>query len=172
MKTAVATEPRAWIGCLACYNSGNLRGEWVDALEAGEFTTEQLHGGATSHEELWVFEHEGLYLSGECSPTEAQDIAEKLSAVADDMREALGLYADNYHQTVASVDIEEFEARFCGEWESFEAFCEHDIEANGLLRGAPELFVKYFDLERYAEDVEHDYTVLSTRSSNVYVFSD
>ena len=25
-------EPRAWVGCLACYNEGNLNGDWYLSL--------------------------------------------------------------------------------------------------------------------------------------------
>ena len=33
------TTPRAWIGCLACYNEGRLVGDWYDAINAAEVTT-------------------------------------------------------------------------------------------------------------------------------------
>ena len=29
-------EPRVWIGCLACYNEGRLRGDWFSAAEAAD----------------------------------------------------------------------------------------------------------------------------------------
>lgn len=36
--TAISTTPRAWIGCLACYNEGRLVGDWFDAVTADEVT--------------------------------------------------------------------------------------------------------------------------------------
>ena len=30
-RTNTDTRPRAWIGCLACYNNARLVGEWFDA---------------------------------------------------------------------------------------------------------------------------------------------
>lgn len=33
-----------WIGCLACYNSGRLVGEWCEAEDAGYVTPDDLHG--------------------------------------------------------------------------------------------------------------------------------
>ena len=34
-RTNTDTTPRAWIGCLACYNDGRLVGDWVDAVRTG-----------------------------------------------------------------------------------------------------------------------------------------
>ena len=65
------TTPRAWIGCLACYNEGRLVGDWYDAINADEVTTYDLHGAhsrADSHDELWVMDHENIPVSGEMSP--------------------------------------------------------------------------------------------------------
>lgn len=38
--------PRVWIGCLHCYNSGGLVGEWFDAVDAEEVTLTHVHRGA------------------------------------------------------------------------------------------------------------------------------
>ncbi len=53
---------RIWVGCLACYNAGVLIGEWIDVTETAEdeLTPELIHGRDTSHEELWVMDHEGF----------------------------------------------------------------------------------------------------------------
>lgn len=71
---------RAWVGCLACYNGGTLRGEW---LEVDDLENDEVIAGLCSdpsHEERWVFDHEGLAASGEMSPAEA---ASRARAVAD-----------------------------------------------------------------------------------------
>lgn len=34
---------RVWIGCLACYNNGDLTGKWYAATDAADITTERLH---------------------------------------------------------------------------------------------------------------------------------
>lgn len=71
MTTSTDYEPRAWVGCLACYNNGTLKGEWldVDGLEDAE-TLEQVCPDP-SHEELWVMDHENMATGGEMSPAEA-----------------------------------------------------------------------------------------------------
>lgn len=75
METVTAaswTEPRAWVGCLACYNEARLTGQWltVDELEDADNLAE-LICAQDNHEEFWIFDHEGLPISGECSPDEA-----------------------------------------------------------------------------------------------------
>ena len=83
----LTTEPRVWVGCLACYNGGDLHGEWLDP-ESGpdwECGRVDLNG---PHEETWVFDHEGLPISGECSPAEAARVAELLADIAADERPA------------------------------------------------------------------------------------
>lgn len=90
MMTTTSSTPRAWVGCLACYNAGRLVGEWVDGVEAGGYVPCQMPG----HEEFHVFDHEGYgaALSGECSPAEAQDIAEWLDEVDEDDRGAFAAF--------------------------------------------------------------------------------
>ena len=53
---------RIWVGCLACHAAGERIGEWVDVAETAEdeVTPEFIHGRDTSHEELWVMDHEGF----------------------------------------------------------------------------------------------------------------
>lgn len=64
MTAAVATDqtPKVWIGCLACYNSGYLVGDWFDAVDADETTLADVHRGSgrpyAACEELWCFDHE------------------------------------------------------------------------------------------------------------------
>ena len=46
MSAAVVTEPRVWIGCLACYNSGQLVGHWYPATEAGDVDLDSIRANA------------------------------------------------------------------------------------------------------------------------------
>jgi antirestriction protein len=86
MITARKVDPQVWIGCLACYNAGRLVGDWYSADTADLVTPADLHKRETSHEELWVMDHEGFCgtLDGECSPSEAAEIAEALSDLTED----------------------------------------------------------------------------------------
>ena len=35
----ITDQPAAWIGCLSCYNNGQLRGRWITAQEAADEIT-------------------------------------------------------------------------------------------------------------------------------------
>lgn len=141
--TDTTTEPRVWIGCLACYNAGRLVGQWIDADEAGELTPEALHvavsgqtiagqtyvaGDPCPHEELWVMDHEGFggMLTGECSPAEAQRMAELLAQVDEPM--AFAAFVENMGRHYASQDweatVDQFGDAYCGEWDTEKAYAQ------------------------------------------------
>lgn len=71
--THIGTRPSVWVGCLACFTAGVLRGVWTRAENASSITPADLHEWETAHEELWVFDHEGLPSRiGEMPPSTAQ----------------------------------------------------------------------------------------------------
>lgn len=126
---------RAWIGCLACYNNGSLKGDWFDALEAGDVTVEQVHGGKPCRyegDELWVMESEDIG-DGEMSPSEAQKRAEILSECQNP--EALIAYYDYVGGTLEDCAAR-FEDAFRGKWENGEEFAEHLAEDTGSIATA------------------------------------
>lgn len=81
--------PHIWVGCLACYNNMNLRGDWFMAVDGDNITPDDLHTKNISpmfpHEELWVMDYENFHglLQGECSPMEAAAIAKAMAAAAE-----------------------------------------------------------------------------------------
>lgn len=86
------TTPRAWIGCLACYNEGRLIGDWYDAITADQITTYDIHGAhsrADSHDELWVMDHENIPVKGEMSPADAAAWGRCLAEVDQHLRPAV-----------------------------------------------------------------------------------
>jgi antirestriction protein len=111
--TTETTGPRAWVGCLACYNAGRLVGEWVEGTEAGEY--EPCH--RADHEESWVMDHEGYdgLLEGECSPMEAQRLAELWLELGDEVAE-YAVYRAYVGAEYATV--EGFQEAWQGEWDS------------------------------------------------------
>ena len=82
--TTTTITPRAWVGCLACYNDGRLIGEWLDADQLED--ADELAAICTrpDHEELWCFDTDSLGV-GECSPAEA---ATRARAVAQLLEQA------------------------------------------------------------------------------------
>lgn len=135
--------PRVWVGCLACYNGGNLIGQWFDAAaapaEMDEFNTAlqirvqsvQGEGWAAehltdAHEELWVFDHENFHgLIGECSPMEAQAVAETLEESGNPA--AYAAFA-SHEGGVEYGTVERFEEAFCGEWDTEAGYAQELAE--------------------------------------------
>jgi antirestriction protein len=84
MMTATEMTPRAWVGCLGCYNAGHLVGQWLDADQLEEPDYLAAICAHPEHEELWCMDTENLGI-GECSPAEA---AERARAVVTALEQA------------------------------------------------------------------------------------
>lgn len=173
------TEPRAWIGCLACDNEGRLVGDWFDAGIADEITTCDVHGAHTradSHDELWVFDHENLPLHGEMDPLTAAAWGRCLAQVDKHMQPALcaGVASGDYIADGTSdlPSISDFEDRYCGEWGSFRDYAENLADDIGLLDGVPEEIARYFDWDAWTRDLEFGYRVHGNPEKGVFTFRD
>lgn len=121
---------RVWVGCLACYNAGKLRGEWVDAIDADEMTPERLHGRATSHEELWCLDTDDPWhiIPGECSPMDAARYGRMVEAIQADGYDvgAVVAWRDN-GEPLDEWDAptrERFEDSYAGEYHSGSDYAE------------------------------------------------
>ena len=166
--TIEITEPKAWVGCLGCYNSGSLNGAWVDGLEAGDISKAvKVKTGAPAiygencpvcikcgSDEFWVFDHEGFngLISGECSPSEAQTKAELLASVEEGEREAFTAWL----ATGGSQDLEEFRDSYMGEFATYTELAEYFIDGGAL--DIPDHIRPYFDYEAYGRDLSEDFT--------------
>ena len=146
--SATDTTPRAWVGCLACYNNGRLVGDWFDAATADEVTTYDVHGRASSHDEMWVMDHENIPVRGEMDPLTAAAWGRCLAEVDDSLRPALCAWVESgdyiAEGTVDEVTLADFEERYCGEWESFEDYARELADDIGLLADVPEEIARYF----------------------------
>lgn len=167
MMTTTET-PEVWIGCLACYNAGRLIGQWYEAIVAAEVTPEQLHEGKLSqlealdggspHEELWVMDHQGFggLLTGECSPMEAQRLAEVILEV-----ERYNLPVEAFAawlQGEASVDaVSDFLDVFQGVYDSEQDFAQQLAEDIGALKDDVSWPHDCIDWERATRELMYDY---------------
>lgn len=87
--TTTDTTPHVWVGCLACCNDGRLVGDWHDASEADDVTTTDVHGRASSHDELWCFDTENIPVRREMSPNEAAEWGRVFDELEEHQRDAL-----------------------------------------------------------------------------------
>jgi len=172
------TERRVWVGCLRCYNAGSLIGEWFDASEAGEVTTETIHphlhgqANALGHEEIWCFDIEGFgHWNHEMSPCEATakdaaltEICDRTGAPADAVL-AWASNTGNGHE-----DLDGFEDDWHGEHDSAEDFVQEMAEQCHTEEDLGP-FAAYIDWERVARDWGFDgWHFHETGSGSVYVF--
>ncbi|MDK8768961.1 antirestriction protein ArdA [Corynebacterium freneyi] len=173
-------EPRAWIGCLACYNHGDLVGDWYAAAEAADVTVEGLHAGSgIDHrvrgcEEMWVFDHEHIPVRGEMDPLRAAAWGARIAEVPECQRPAFLAWVRTGMHVVDADDlpvISDFEERYCGEWINFRDYSDHLVDELGILDGASEEAARYFDYDSFADDLIHDYTTATCGDGGgVYVF--
>jgi antirestriction protein len=155
--------PRVWVGCLACYNGGTLVGTWFDAPGAPE-TMADLDAAVwrlptdhrvDAHEELWVMDHEGFggLLTGECSPAEANKIAEFISTLEDtDEAALLAAYRANCGAGDLADDLKDMREAYQGEFPTREDFAGSLID-DGLFGEVSESLGFYIDYEKMARDL-------------------
>ena len=174
---ATDTTPRAWIGCLACYNAGRLIGDWFDAATADEVTTYDVHGAhsrADSHDELWCFDHENIPVRGELAPLTAAVWGKCLAEVDDHLRPALCAWVESGDYIAEGntdlPSISDFEERYQGHWDTFAEYAEQLADDIGLLDGVPEEIARYFDWSAWTRDLAMDYSVYDDPEGGVFVF--
>ncbi len=175
METATATTtetetPRAWVGCLGCYNGGALVGKWLEADECADLVGAGLaRSGAydsgnpaefcprCGSDEFWVMDHDGLpssVLSGECSPSQFAEVATAWESVDDP--EMFAAYLGNVGETVTADNvaelIEQAQERYTG-YATVTEYAENYLEESGLLAEVPESLRYYIDTEAFARDL-------------------
>lgn len=163
--------PRAWVGCLGCYNSGALVGKWLE----GELIGDPVAAGLASLEtvgdytaprcfrcfsdEFWVFDTEGMLglVSDECSPSEAAAAA---ATVAEIEGEGINLdAAAAFIWWTNHWSLEEFQDSYQGEYETLEEFAEQFALDTGAIDEAAKWPHSCIDWEWAARELSHDYTL-------------
>lgn len=171
-------EPAVWIGCLACYNDGRLVGEWFPSLGADEVTLADVHraagGPRAGCEELWVFDHEHLPVSGELDPVTAAAWGELYDDLGDALWPGLCAWVETGSYVTGGDGMPSyahFEDAYAGIWQSFDEYADDLAEQLDLMDGWPEEARRYFDRARWVRDVRQDHTVVAF-AGGVHVFRD
>ena len=172
-------EARAWIGCLACYNHGDLVGDWYASTEAADVTAAGLYAGSDIDfiergcEELWVFDHEFIPERGEMDPQRAAAWGERIAEIPAWQRPAFLAWTRTGMHVVDSDDlpiVADFTERYCGEWAIFREYADDHVDETGILDGASETARRYFDYDAYADDLIHDFTTATCDDGGIFVF--
>lgn len=172
--TTTTATPKAWVGCLGCYNNGALIGKWLEGescadLEGAGLAKIETYGDYTAArcvrcggDEFAVMDHEGYgdLLGGECSAPEAQAVALAIATIegAGLNIEAVAAYAANMSLDVANFDDwqGDYEDAYLGEYDSVHDYAVEYVESCGLLHGVSDNIARYFDYDAFARDLEHD----------------
>jgi antirestriction protein len=176
------TEPAAWIGCLACYNNGTLRGKWITAQQAADDLTDAIdHDTLPTYcgqAEPKIYELSGnryaacVHCGGdEFDVFDTQNLpttSRTLTAFYDDAERLADLDRNNDLERITVLaswlgtesleQLIDYDAEtYCGQWNTFQECADDYIDASGLLVDAPEPLASYFDYEKFARDLAHDY---------------
>lgn len=178
---------RVWIGCLACYNGGDLVGDWYDADgSASDVTAEELHQNAqwldpsedrSDHEELWVFDTDEAphsSLAREMSPLEAAEIGSRLTDLEDNHIDpaAYAAFCDLFGHDFLDDVLSDFEESYNGEHQSREDFAQELADDLGCINPDAGWPNSYIDWERAARDLFMDYSDAPAPGGCIYVFRD
>lgn len=172
-------EPAVWLGCLACYNGGDLVGAWMSPAEAADMSPDELHEIAAAgeqiadvdtHEELWVMDHELTPIAGEFGPLECRAIADAFAAVGEDDWPAYLAYAATGTSADQVPDPDEFREAYQGEHESREDFAQELAEELGSVPADYSWPASYIDWTRAARDLFMDYADVPAAGGGIYVF--
>jgi len=174
--------PAAWIGCLACYNAGTLRGEWITARDAADDLAQAVSTGAAltyagqavpatypsgatyaacavcGGDEFDVFDT--IHVPYTSRTIRAYyEHAEQLADLDDagDLDRLLILaqwIGGSYDlDDLASYDAEHYH----GQYDTWRDFAEQYADDTGDLSAMPDHLVHYFDFDAYGRDLAHDF---------------
>lgn len=182
---------RAWIGCLASYNSGNLHGEWVDlsefngAEELEEAASKILRNSPADEPEEWiVFDWEdgfGLLqdLGESGSAKEIMGRYQDLSAILEKTgnhelaRVAISWLRDKWGRDVPWASAaEQICDCFFGMGESAEDIVEEWEFGSGSLEDVPSRLIPYIDFSQMARDLISGGEITFIREDGSYIQPD
>lgn len=146
------TAPRIYRACLACYNSGNLVGEWLDASDTDAITAwEEAHQTKTGHEEFAIHDYDSMVDLGEYPSLD--DVAEWAAVVEEHGHDVVNAFVSMVGSDYAKPD--DFADAYRGTWKNEEDFAEQLADVLGLFADvqSDSPLRMYFDYEAFARDL-------------------
>lgn len=145
--TTTTTEARIYVGTYAKYNSGSIKGAWIDldGHDAESFREACLKLHADEHDpEIMFQDFEGFpkSLYSECS------LSEKLwdwIACSDRDREVWEAFVEASGWDFDSTNLEQAQDAYVGEYDNVEHFCEEHCEETECLSGVPDFLRNCID---------------------------
>lgn len=148
--------PRIYAACLSAYNNGHLHGEWIDCdQDSDEIMTEikaMLSRSPMNEieecEEWAIHDYEG-FKGVKISEYESIDRVAEIAQALAEHGEAMAAFLEHY----SFEDIDEFEDRYQGSYESEQAFTEEHY--SDLIEQVEKVGLQsiYIDFEMLARDL-------------------
>ena len=166
--------PRIYTACLSSYNCGRLYGEWIDVDRDSDEIHKDIKAMLSRSpmakieacEDWAIHSYEG-FKGITIGEYESIDRVVELAQKLQEHGEAFAAYLDHYNVE----DINDFEARYQGSYESERAFTEeHHSELIDTVEKAG-LDPMYIDFETLARDLfTSDFTGIREGYEALYVF--
>ena len=166
MMTTATEVSKVWVGCIGCYNEGNLVGKWMDADQVEEAW--ESDGGLNSavctkplHEEWRIHDYDGPIAS--CYSEEHPSIGELTSVMEmldedPDYAVSVMVLRDRYGEVTAEklydVGDEVIHIGFRSDLKDYFMGWAYDV--GYMKEGHP--MESYIDWEHFAQNCMHDYS--------------
>ena len=153
--------PAVYVGTYGKYNSGSLRGAWLDLTTFDDYkeflaVCRFLHRDESAPEfmaqDFTDFPRE-FYTEGFMSEREF-DVIQEFANLDDDDKEAFEVYVAAFGSSRDDVSIfDNFREAYQGKWDSEKDFTYNLVDEIGYLQGVPDSVASYFDYEAFARDL-------------------
>ena len=153
--------PAVYVGTYGKYNSGSLRGVWLDLTTFADYdeflaVCRYIHRDEADPEfmaqDFTDFPRE-WYTEGFMSEREF-DVIQEFAKLDDDDKEAFEVYVAAFGSSRDDVSIfDNFREAYQGKWDSEEDFTYNLVDEIGFLQGVPDSVANYFDYAAFARDL-------------------
>ena len=153
--------PAVYVGPYGKYNSGSLRGVWLDLTTFADYdeflaVCRYIHRDEREPEfmaqDFTDFPRE-FYTEGFMSEREF-DVIQEFAKLDDDDKEAFEVYVAAFGSSRDDVSIfDNFREAYQGKWDSEEDFTYNLVDEIGFLQGVPDSVANYFDYAAFARDL-------------------
>ena len=167
---------------LAAYVSGRLVGDWVYPLQYDSFEDfaeairEATKDGTDYADEIAVHDYNNFPNMGEYPDHESiYNLAHAIdgSHLCDEI--IIKYFGDYYGYDLEELTehIQDIEDAFIGEFDTFRDFADEmaDEHIQSFNKEIQQFVFFYFDYEKYARDLEHDFHVITLDNYNVAIFN-
>lgn len=171
-----------YVGTYQKYNNGSTKGAWLkfdDFADKEEMldACKKLHADEADPE-LMFQDFEG-FPKALYSETSLPDLWTLTEAITDSVElETICEYLADVGNAITPDEIEEACDAYLGTWASFQEYADEKADEmietyDPTTKGKPHVpnpIALYFDYEKWARDLKHDYQVVDTPSGEVAIF--